>query len=125
MSASAQTPRIFLAPAPRRVSEIFDRDDLVRLAALGELIIHEDGPVSDALFDEKAADAQIVIGQIDLPRNRLARAHNLRAVINVEGKRVSCICPHRSLYFSCRHRPPEDHVRSLFCDHHRRRVGVA
>lgn len=85
MSASAQPPRIFLAPAPRRVSEIFDRDDLARLAALGELVIHEDGPVSDALFDEKAADAQIVIGQIDLPKERLVRAHNLRAIINVEG----------------------------------------
>lgn len=77
--------RIFLAPAPRRVGEIFDQEDLARLSSLGDLIIHEDGPVTDQVFEEKAADATIIIGQIDLPQARLNRARNLRAVINVEG----------------------------------------
>lgn len=81
----ASNQRIFLAPDPRKVSEIFDREDLERLSCLGQLIIHEDGPLTDAVFDEKAADATIIIGQIDLPKARLDRAHNLRAVINVEG----------------------------------------
>src|ERR1035437_7855873 len=76
--------RIFLAPAPRRVREIFDEEDLARLSRLGELIVHEEGPVTDAVFEEKEADATIIIGQIDLPRTRLDRAQNLRAVINVE-----------------------------------------
>lgn len=84
-SANQTTKRIFLAPAPRRVSEIFDQEDLARLSALGELVIHEDGPVTDAIFDEKAADAEIIIGQIDLPQARLDRAPALRAIINVEG----------------------------------------
>ena len=77
--------RIFLAPAPRRVHEILDEGDLARLARLGNLIIHDEGPVTDAVFAEKAADATIIIGQIDLPKERLERAPNLRAVINVEG----------------------------------------
>ena len=81
----APNQRIFLAPAPRRVSEIFDGEDLARLSRLGDLIVHEEGPVTDAIFDEKAADATIIIGQIDLPRARLDRAQKLRAVINVEG----------------------------------------
>lgn len=88
MSHSTHATRIFLAPAPRTVADIFDDQDLARLRALGELVIHEDGPVGDDLFDRIAPDAQMIIGQIDLPRERLERAANLRAVFNVEGNFV-------------------------------------
>src|SRR5437868_3469173 len=77
--------RIFLAPAPRRVADIFDDDDLLRLRAVGDVVIHESGPVTDAIFEEKSASAEIIIGQIDLPESRLKRAGSLRAVFNVEG----------------------------------------
>ena len=76
---------IFLAPAPRIVSDIFDENDLLRLRAVGDVLIHEDGPVTDAIFEESAAKAEIIIGQIDLPESRLKRATSLRAVFNVEG----------------------------------------
>jgi phosphoglycerate dehydrogenase-like enzyme len=76
---------IFLAPAPRIVSDIFDENDLLRLRALGHVVIHEAGPVTDALFDDSAAKAEIIIGQMDLPESRLKRATSLRAVFNVEG----------------------------------------
>jgi phosphoglycerate dehydrogenase-like enzyme len=77
--------RILLAPAPRRVADIFDAADLARLRALGELVIHDDAPVGDAQFDALAPDLELVIGQIDLPRERLERAPKLRAIVNVEG----------------------------------------
>jgi phosphoglycerate dehydrogenase-like enzyme len=77
--------RIFLAPAPRLVADIFDEGDLIRLRALGDVVIHEGGPVTDAIFEESAAKAEIIIGQIDLPESRLKRATSLRAVFNVEG----------------------------------------
>jgi phosphoglycerate dehydrogenase-like enzyme len=76
---------IFLAPAPRVVSDIFDENDLLRLRALGDVVIHEGGPVTDEIFEESAAKAEIIIGQIDLPEPRLKRATSLRAVFNVEG----------------------------------------
>lgn len=76
---------IFLAPAPRIVSDIFDDNDLNRLRAIGEVVVHEDGPVTDALFEEHATKAEIIIGQIDLPESRLKRAKALRAIFNVEG----------------------------------------
>jgi phosphoglycerate dehydrogenase-like enzyme len=76
---------IFLAPAPRSVSDIFDQDDLLRLRAIGDVVIHEGGLVTDATFDESAAKSEIIIGQIDLPEARLKRASSLRAVFNVEG----------------------------------------
>ena len=76
---------IFLAPAPRIVADIFDENDLLRLRALGNLVIHEGGPVTDAIFEEKATKAEIIIGQIDLPESRLNHAQSLKAVFNVEG----------------------------------------
>jgi phosphoglycerate dehydrogenase-like enzyme len=77
--------RIFLAPSPRVVFDIFDENDLVRLRAIGDLVIHEDGPVTDQLFEDQAANAEIIIGQIDLPELRLRQATSLKAVFNVEG----------------------------------------
>lgn len=85
MPPTSKSKRIFLAPAPRVVSDIFDESDLMRLRAMGDLVVHEDGPVTDQLFEAKAADAEIIIGQIDLPESRLRQATSLRAVFNVEG----------------------------------------
>ncbi|HXO32139.1 MAG TPA: hydroxyacid dehydrogenase [Candidatus Acidoferrales bacterium] len=76
---------IFLAPSPRIVADIFDQDNLLRLRALGDVVIHEGGLVTDATFEQSAARADIIIGQIDLPESRLKRATSLRAVFNVEG----------------------------------------
>jgi phosphoglycerate dehydrogenase-like enzyme len=77
--------RIFLAPEPRAIRDIFDQSDLARLRALGDVHVHESGPVTDALFDEKVATADIIMGQFDLPESRLKRIPSLRAVFNVEG----------------------------------------
>ena len=85
MSSIPNPVRIFMAPAPRAVGDIFDARDLERLRALGELVIHEDGPVTDAVFAEQAAGATIIIGQFELPAERLAQLPALRVVFNVEG----------------------------------------
>lgn len=78
--------RILLAPSPRKVADIFDASDLARLKALGDLVIHDtNAPLTDAQFNDLAAELEIVIGQIDLPKERLERAPHLRAIINVEG----------------------------------------
>ena len=80
------TTRILLAPAPRRVADIFDTGELARLRALGELVVHDAAaPYTDAQLAAVAADTEIVIGQIDLPRARLDAMPRLRAVFNVEG----------------------------------------
>lgn len=76
---------IFLAPTPRAVSDIFDASDLSRLKALGDLVVHEGSAVSDEVFSENAARAEIIIGQFDLPESRLRQATSLKAVFNVEG----------------------------------------
>jgi phosphoglycerate dehydrogenase-like enzyme len=85
MPPTNKSKRIFLAPAPRAVCDIFEESDLVRLRAIGELVVHEGTPVTDQLFADEAARAEIIIGHIDLPESRLRQATSLRAVFNVEG----------------------------------------
>ena len=85
MSFTRESKRIFLAPAPRIISEIFDQSDIDRLHAIGDLVVHEDGPITDQVFEDKASRAEIIIGQIDLPESRLRQAKSLRAIFNVEG----------------------------------------
>ena len=85
MIQAVEKIRLFIAPAPRTVADIFSPADLDRLRALGEVFIHEDGPVSDEIFEQHAVDAHIMVGQFDMPAERLTRAANLRAIVNVEG----------------------------------------
>jgi len=85
MLQRAASGHILLAPAPRAVADILDSDDLAQLHALGDLIVHEAGPVTDEDFDAIAADTKIIIGQIDLPESRLSKARSLKAIFNVEG----------------------------------------
>jgi phosphoglycerate dehydrogenase-like enzyme len=85
MSHSAKSKRILLAPAPRLIADIFDSSDLEELRAVGELVIVEPGPVTEKIFDEYAAEIEIIIGQVDLPESRLRKAACLKAIFNVEG----------------------------------------
>src|SRR5215469_12885576 len=85
MSHSAKSKHILLAPAPRLVADIFDSADVDELRALAELVMVEPRPVTETLFDESAADTEIIIGQIDLPESRLKKPRYLKAIFNVEG----------------------------------------
>ena len=76
---------ILVDPQPRTLEMICDPPTRARLAALGELVVHEDGRMPDALVERHLPDTVAILGQTDLPAERLARAPNLRAVINVEG----------------------------------------
>ncbi len=77
-------PLILVDPHPRALAQICDPDTLQRLQALGRLVVHEDGPMPADMVDQHLPEAALIIGQTDLPQARLARAANLRAIINVE-----------------------------------------
>jgi phosphoglycerate dehydrogenase-like enzyme len=65
---------------------LFDDALWARLNALAHVVAHDgDGRMPDETVDRHLTDAAIVIGQTDLPAERLARAPSLRAIINVEG----------------------------------------
>jgi phosphoglycerate dehydrogenase-like enzyme len=81
------SPRILIAdPEPRTIASIFDPQTLEELRSLGEISLHADGSRLSATELESALEqASIVIGQIDLPTDRLCRMPNLRGIFNVEG----------------------------------------
>jgi phosphoglycerate dehydrogenase-like enzyme len=78
-------PVIVVDPSPRRLDEIFDAGDWERLKSLGALEIHQDqGQMPAARLDALLPEAELLIGQSDMPKARLDRAPKLRAIVNVE-----------------------------------------
>jgi phosphoglycerate dehydrogenase-like enzyme len=76
---------ILVDPQPRTLDMICVPAVRARLEALGDLVVHEDGPMPAAIVDRHLPDAVAVLGQTDLDAGRIAAAPHLRAVINVEG----------------------------------------
>ena len=72
-------------PLPRTLEMICDAETRARLEALGPLVVHEDGPMPDAIVDERLPDVVAIVGQTAMPAERIARAPKLRAIVNVEG----------------------------------------
>ena len=78
-------PIIIVDPSPRRQNEIFDSTTWARLETLGALEIHRgDGQMPAARLDALLPEAELLIGQSDMPKVRLDRAPKLRAIVNVE-----------------------------------------
>jgi len=78
-------PLIVIDPQPRGIDEIFEPRIWARLKDLGELAIHEGpGRMPAGRFESYLPEMALLIGQSDMPKARLDRAPNLRAIINVE-----------------------------------------
>ncbi|GAA2014979.1 hypothetical protein JL107_08805 [Nakamurella flavida] len=77
-------PLIILRPAPQERDRIFAPDTLARLHREFE-VVDLDTDLSDAALLAALPRAFAVVGQPDLPADRLAAAPALRAIVNVEG----------------------------------------
>jgi phosphoglycerate dehydrogenase-like enzyme len=78
-------PTIVIDPDPRGLHEIFEPEVFARLQSLGRLEIHEGaGRMPAERLDALLPQTTLLIGQSDMPRERLDRAAKLRAIINVE-----------------------------------------
>jgi phosphoglycerate dehydrogenase-like enzyme len=78
-------PSIVVDPQPRGLGEIFDSALWARLEALGELAVHEgEGRMPAERLEALLPRMELLLGQTDMPRERLDRAPNLRAIVNVE-----------------------------------------
>jgi phosphoglycerate dehydrogenase-like enzyme len=75
---------VLFDPHPRASSEIFDTPTRRRFDALGTIVGSGDAPLDAATVDAYLPDAALLVGQTDMPAERLARAAKLRAIINVE-----------------------------------------
>jgi phosphoglycerate dehydrogenase-like enzyme len=83
--ADASRPLVIFDPAPRSRGLIFTDEVWERLGTEARIVVHEDGRMPDALVDEHIGEVEVILGQTDLPKERLDRASRLKAVINVEG----------------------------------------
>jgi phosphoglycerate dehydrogenase-like enzyme len=78
-------PTLLIDPQPRTVNLIFDAEAQRRLSAIADLTVFDTGPMPADMLEKALPEATILIGQTDLPRERLERASKLRAIFNVEG----------------------------------------
>jgi phosphoglycerate dehydrogenase-like enzyme len=83
-SPADDRPVVVLKPAPQRARIIFSPAAMDRLRSAYRVVDLEDDP-SDEAFEAVLPEAFAIIGQPDLPAERLARAPRLRIVLNVEG----------------------------------------
>ena len=77
--------KIIIDPQPRTMTLIFSERAQNKLSELADLIIFDSGPMPAEMLESALPEAEIIIGQTDLPRERLARCQKLRAIFNVEG----------------------------------------
>ncbi|RIJ77050.1 hydroxyacid dehydrogenase [Nakamurella silvestris] len=80
----SERPLVILRPDPQPVDRIFSAEALARLNESFE-VADLSGSTDEEAFDRLLPRAFAVIGQPDLPAERLARAVELRALLNVEG----------------------------------------
>jgi len=78
-------PKAIVDPHPRTVGLLFDEEELKRLKSLVTLSVWEGSRMPSDVVEKHLAEALVIIGQTDLPRARLERAKQLKAIINVEG----------------------------------------
>ena len=79
-----EKPVVLLRPAPQITERIFTEDALRRLNERYIVIDGEADP-SEAVVERCLPEVMAIIGQPDMPRERLERAPRLRAILNVEG----------------------------------------
>lgn len=77
-------PLVILQPTPQRADRIFTASARLELEAAFRVVDLEDDPDPEAL-DAVLPEAFAIIGQPNLPAERLSRARRLRAICNVEG----------------------------------------
>ena len=76
---------IIFDPYPRSKELIFRSEQWERLKTLGHIVHSDQGRLDAKTFETHLPDATVLIGQTDMPTERLKRAKNLRAILNVEG----------------------------------------
>jgi hypothetical protein len=78
-------PKLIIDPQPRTMDLIFDPEARHRLATIADLTVFDTGPMPVDMLEAALPEANILIGQTDLPRARLEKATKLQAIFNVEG----------------------------------------
>jgi phosphoglycerate dehydrogenase-like enzyme len=84
-SCAMSKAKIIIDPHPRTMDLIFDAKAQSKLAELADLTVFDSGPMPAEMLEQALPETEILVGQSDLPRERLERGEKLRAIFNVEG----------------------------------------
>ena len=102
---AANLPTALVDPAPRSLEFIFLPRELEELRAQVRLVPEDLHAPSASEVDAALKEATFLIGQTDMPTERLQRAPNLRAIFNVEGNFLPNIdyeeCFRRGIHVLC------------------------
>ena len=77
--------KVIAAPHPQALETVFPGELMQELRKMVHLVHLGNDPVDYTALDAGLEDAVALIGQMDLPKERLKRAPGLKAVFNVEG----------------------------------------
>jgi len=77
-------PLIFLDPFPRTEAMVYTPETQAALAAMGRVVSHFGSRAPDDLVESVLAEVEVIVGQTAMPRERLDRAPNLKAIVNVK-----------------------------------------
>lgn len=100
-----ERPLILVDPLPRTLDMICDPPTRGRLERLGRLVVSDAQPMPAETVEAHLPETVAIVGQTDLPAERIARAPRLRAVLNVEGNFLPNIdyaaCRARDIHVLC------------------------
>lgn len=77
-------PLILFDPFPRTKEMVFTPDVEKELNNLSDLVTHFGERAPKSIVEKSLPDVEIIIGQTDMPKERLHRAPKLKAIINVK-----------------------------------------
>ncbi len=81
---ASNKPLIFLDPFPRTEEMVFSDDARAALEDVGEVVTHFGSRAPADLVEQLLPEIEIIIGQTDMPEERLERAPLLKAILNVK-----------------------------------------
>ena len=77
-------PVIFFDPFPRNEEMVFTSDVKKELNQISNLITHFGSRAPDDLIEQNLSNVEIIVGQTNMPKERLDKAKKLKAIINVK-----------------------------------------
>ena len=82
---TAPKPVILFDPYPRSRDLIFRPEQWERLKSLGTIVSHEGSRMPSETVERYLPETVAILGQTDMPAERLGRANKLKVILNVEG----------------------------------------
>lgn len=81
---SSSKPLILFDPFPRNEAMVYTPDVIENLKEVANVVTHFGSRADDALVESVLPEVAIIVGQTAMPKERLDRAPNLQAILNVK-----------------------------------------